>query len=89
MIWRDAWDGAPTVVILAEEDAQDSVIEDAVLFLLQVPTGSVTVSDVEGNALLVHLPDPPPEDSGMYPGLDLDVEPPNEERKIDSGHPIP
>lgn len=89
MIWRDDWDGTPNVVILAEEDAQDGVIEDPVLFLLQGITGPVTVTDAEGNRLRVHLPDPPPGDSGMYPTPDLTVEPINEEPKTDPDHPLP
>lgn len=89
MIWRDDWDGTPNVVILAEEGAQDGVIEDAVLFLLQDTPGPVTVTDAAGQRLTVHLPDDLPEGSGMIPGLDLTVETPNEESQTDPDHPLP
>ncbi|MGY2892750.1 hypothetical protein [Deinococcus sp. UYEF24] len=57
MIWRDTWTDTPDVVILAGQDAQDGVIEDAVLMLREtVITDRLSVSDVAGNELSVHLP---------------------------------
>ncbi|UQN10366.1 hypothetical protein [Deinococcus sp. QL22] len=89
MIWRDVWNDTPRLVILSEEDAQDGVIEDAVLFLLELLPSPVTVSDAEGHRLSVTLPLDLPEGVGMYPHIDLPVETPNEEKQIDSDHPLP
>ncbi|WP_394649568.1 hypothetical protein [uncultured Deinococcus sp.] len=89
-VWRDDWDGAPSVVILAEMDAQDGVITDAVLYLLDLPTGPVRVVDPQGRALLVHIPDTITAGYDKFPGLDLTVEDlPNEERQTDSDHQVP
>jgi hypothetical protein len=89
VIWRDVWDDTPRLVILSEIDAQDGVIEDAVLFLLELLPSPVIVSDADGTRLSVTLPDDLPEGVGMYPNLDLPVETPNEEKQIDPDHPLP
>ena len=74
MIWRDVWDGTPRLVILSEIDTQDGVIEDAVLFLLELVPSPATVFDAKGTCLSVTLPDDLPEGAGMYRDLDLPVE---------------
>lgn len=58
MIWRDVWDGTPNVVVLAEGDVQQGVIDDALLFLgLDDLEGDVTVSDRAGRRYRLTLPD--------------------------------
>ena len=77
MIWRDTWTDTPAVVILAEQDAQDGVIQDAVLMLRETVTAAhVTVTDPSGQSLTVNVPTPY-QDADPYMvgiGLDLTVE---------------
>ncbi len=89
MIWRDVWNDTPRLVILSEIDAQDGVISDAVLFLLELLPSPVIVSDADGHRLSVTLPPDLPEGVGKYPNLDLPVETLNEEKQINSDHSVP
>ena len=58
MVWRDVWDGTPNVVVLAEGDVQQGVIDDALLFLgLDELPDDVTVSDRAGRRYRLTLPD--------------------------------
>lgn len=74
MIWRDDWTGMPVLVILAEEGARGGVIEDAALFLFDVHETPITVTDQDGHALRVHLPDDALNETGVIAGIDLTVE---------------
>lgn len=74
-VWRDVWDGMPTVLIVAEEDAQDGVIRDPVLFLFDVPASPVTVTTDQGGRVQVHLPKHVLEQTGIVASLDLNITP--------------
>ncbi len=78
-VWRDVWDGMPTLLIVAEEDAQDGVIRDPVLFLFDVPASPVTVTTDQGQQMHLHLPAHCLGQTGIVASLDLiltPVEPP-------------
>ncbi|MBZ9753007.1 hypothetical protein K7W42_19395 [Deinococcus sp. HMF7604] len=81
MLWRDVWDGMPTVVVLAEDDAQLGELHDALLFLFGVTASSVTVCTEAGDTLRLRLPDDLLDTTGMTVGLTLTVEHPNEESR--------
>lgn len=76
MVWRDTWDDTPNLVIIAEEDAQEGVIEDALLFLgLEEPAQELIVSDRQGRRYRVTLPNDLKDPTAtMLNGVDLDVE---------------
>lgn len=74
-VWRDVWDGMPTVLIVAEDDAQDGVIHDPVLFLFDVSESPVTVTSDQGEPLQVHLPDHVLRQTGIAAHLDLHTSP--------------
>lgn len=74
-VWRDVWDGMPTVLIVAEEDAQDGVIRDPVLFLFDVSGSPVTVTSDQGEQAQVHLPDHVLRQTGIAAHLDLSLTP--------------
>lgn len=58
MVWRDVWDGTPNVVILAEGDVQEGIIDDALLFLgMEVLADDVIVRDKQGRRYRLTLPD--------------------------------
>lgn len=74
-VWRDVWDGMPTLLIVAEEDAQDGVIRDPVLFLFDVPESPVTVTTDQGEQVQVHLPPHCLGQTGIAASLDLSITP--------------
>jgi len=76
MVWRDIWDGTPNLVIVAEEDAQEGVIYDALLFLgLEDPAEELIVSDRQGKRYRLILPNDLKDPTAtMLNGIDLDVE---------------
>ena len=74
MIWRDTWTDTPEVVILAEQDAQDGVIRDAVLMLRETVTADrLSVSDAAGHELSVHLPPTYQRAEPLIVGIGIDL----------------
>jgi len=76
MVWRDTWDDMPNLVIVAEEDAQQGVIYDALLFLgLEDPAEKLIVMDKQGRRYRLTLPEDLKAPTATWlNGIDLDVE---------------
>jgi hypothetical protein len=74
VVWRDVWDGTPGVVVLAEGDAQDGVLSDAVLLLSDDQPSPVTVTRSSGEALILYLPETSHPGPAFHTGVDLTVE---------------
>ncbi|WP_295818022.1 hypothetical protein [uncultured Deinococcus sp.] len=75
MVWRDAWDATPDVVVLAEPPER-GVLEDAVLFLnTSAPTDRATVRTRDGDPVSFALPGNLPELPGLITGVTLTLEP--------------
>ena len=76
MVWRDRWDTVPNLVIVAEEDEQQGVIEDALLFFgIEDPAEDPVVMDKQGRRYRVTLPEDLKDPMAtMLNGVDLDVE---------------
>lgn len=77
MVWRDTWDDTPNLVIIAEEDAQEGVIRDSLLFLgLEPPAADLIVSDRQGHRYRLTLPEDLEDPvATIVRGIDLTVEP--------------
>ena len=57
MIWRDTWAGVPGVAVIAVDGPDQGVLGALVLALrLDTLPRTVTVTDPQGRALRVHLP---------------------------------
>ena len=79
VLWRDRWDDTPGIVVLAYDDLQNGVLEDAVLMIRDDLTAvPVDVFDEQGQRFRLLLPDTylDAEAPIVNVGLDLDVETP-------------